>query len=349
MADVSARRSELDDQQAIMDLVGGDSASLEELYGPWSLFKLIENSFLSISAFGPEGELLGFASFAYAPERVKGDETAWLDWFRSTDRTSKYTTFNTLWLSFLVVKDGAPSTLQHILRTAYTTLPHLEHVVYLLPEDKPSFDPVRQTFEEITSPGKPMSGDYSDYAYKFVASDRVTFIPKLTIRQAQVEDHDDLVHVFEAQSESLVDQYGEFFLAELIESQDEENKVRRRRGLGPRARVAPPCAPLHHNIASPLHSTAHTHGTHSRHTHTHRFFGSLPCRFLLAAPLATLVLLGLRPLHPFFSPLLQLALLAPPHSPHLTRSTRPAHPASLAPLARTGARGRDRGPCGGPD
>ena len=50
MADVSARRSELDDQQAIMDLVGGDSASLEELYGPWSLFKLIENSFLSISA-----------------------------------------------------------------------------------------------------------------------------------------------------------------------------------------------------------------------------------------------------------------------------------------------------------
>ena len=316
MADVSARRSELDDQQAIMDLVGGDSASLEELYGPWSLFKLIENSFLSISAFGPEGELLGFASFAYAPERVKGDETAWLDWFRSTDRTSKYTTFNTLWLSFLVVKDGAPSTLQHILRTAYTTLPHLEHVVYLLPEDKPSFDPVRQTFEEITSPGKPMSGDYSDYAYKFVASDRVTFIPKLTIRQAQVEDHDDLVHVFEAQSESLVDQYGEFFLAELIESQDEENKVRRRRGLGPRARVAPPpCAPLH--------TSRHTL---TAHTHTPLFrFAPLPVptrrstrytRSSRAAP-SSPVLLAPPPTR-FTRP----TSLAPPHSLNSPRSLR---------------------------
>jgi hypothetical protein len=337
MADVSARRAELDDQQAIMDLVGGDSGSLEELYGPWSLFKLIENSFLSISAFGPEGELLGFASFAYAPERVKGDETAWLDWFRSTDRTSKYTTFNTLWLSFLVVKDGAPSTLQHILRTAYTTLPHLEHVVYLLPEDKPSFDPVRQTFEEIASPGKPMSGDYSDYAYKFVASDRVTFIPKLAIRQAQVEDHDDLVNVFEAQSESLVDQYGEFFLAELIESQDEENKVRRRRGLGPRAGVVRTVRAI---APHQCHTGTHIHGTHIHGTHSHHSLGSLPCQFPLAAPLTKLVLLGLRPLHSFFS------------SPPPTRFTRPAHPASLAPLAplaRTGARGRDRGPRGGPD
>jgi hypothetical protein len=40
---------------------------------------------------------------------------------------------------------------------------------------------------------------------------------------ARIEDHDDLVPVFNAQSEVLTSIYGEFFLAELIESQSKHN------------------------------------------------------------------------------------------------------------------------------
>ena len=40
-----------------------------------------------------------------------------------------------------------------------------------------------------------------------------------------VEDHDDLVPVFDSQSEVLTELYGEFFLAEMIQAQDEENKA----------------------------------------------------------------------------------------------------------------------------
>ena len=43
------------------------------------------------------------------------------------------------------------------------------------------------------------------------------------IRKARVEDHDDLVPVFNAQSEVLTERYGEFFIAELIERQDSRN------------------------------------------------------------------------------------------------------------------------------
>ena len=37
-------------------------------------------------------------------------------------------------------------------------------------------------------------------------------------------NHDDLVPVFNAQSEVLTERYGEFFIAELIEAQDDRNR-----------------------------------------------------------------------------------------------------------------------------
>lgn len=41
-----------------------------------------------------------------------------------------------------------------------------------------------------------------------------------------MEDHDDLMPVFAAQSDLLSATYGEFFLADMIELQDDENKAR---------------------------------------------------------------------------------------------------------------------------
>ena len=64
-----------------------------------------------------------------------------------------------------------------------------------------------------------------EYNSKLYVSSRSRYIPDLLVRDALVEDYDDLVEVFETQSKSLKEQYGEFFLAELIESQDEQNKA----------------------------------------------------------------------------------------------------------------------------
>lgn len=49
--------------------------------------------------------------------------------------------------------------------------------------------------------------------------------PSLQVRPACVEDHDDLMPVFEAQSDLLRATYGDFFLADMIELQDDQNKV----------------------------------------------------------------------------------------------------------------------------
>lgn len=39
----------------------------------------------------------------------------------------------------------------------------------------------------------------------------------------RVEDHDDLTPLFTSQNDTLRETYGEYFLAELIEAQDDEN------------------------------------------------------------------------------------------------------------------------------
>merc|ERR1719331_3565286 len=60
---------------------------------------------------------------------------------------------------------------------------------------------------------------------KVLAAKREDYIAPLFIRRARVEDHDDLVAVFNAQSDVTTNVYGEYFLAELVEAQNEENRA----------------------------------------------------------------------------------------------------------------------------
>ena len=50
-------------------------------------------------------------------------------------------------------------------------------------------------------------------------------LPFIEVRRAQQEDHDDLADVFNNQSETVTEAYGEYFLAELIAAQSENNKA----------------------------------------------------------------------------------------------------------------------------
>lgn len=47
-------------------------------------------------------------------------------------------------------------------------------------------------------------------------SSRVIVLPYVEIRDAKQEDHDDLADVFNSQSETVTEAYGEYFIAELI-------------------------------------------------------------------------------------------------------------------------------------
>jgi hypothetical protein len=50
-------------------------------------------------------------------------------------------------------------------------------------------------------------------------------LPFVEIRQAKQEDHDDLAAIFNSQSETITETYGEYFIAELIAAQNDLNKA----------------------------------------------------------------------------------------------------------------------------
>ena len=56
-------------------------------------------------------------------------------------------------------------------------------------------------------------------------SPRLNVLPFIEIRRAKQEDHDDLADVFNSQSETITEAYGEYFIAELIAAQNENNKA----------------------------------------------------------------------------------------------------------------------------
>jgi len=120
-----------------------------------------------------------------------------------------------------------------VLQTVYTSLADLIGILFLVRGDADDddishcFDPLQQYFEQLPLKDKEVMqnvrGVHRDSQVFF--SSRVHVIPFIEVRLAKQEDHDDLADVFNAQSETVTEAYGEYFIAELIASQNEKNKA----------------------------------------------------------------------------------------------------------------------------
>lgn len=187
------------------------------------LFLCSETAVLAVSVVNENEDVVGFASFLDAPPHGLqfGDlsQDRWAQWFGDTFRNNVFNVENTVWMTFFVADpDYESDAADRILQTVFSTLPYLAGILALVPLEVEVFSPVlADMFEQLPL----VEEDY--YGPKVLSCPRQFFIPPLTIRRARIEDHDDLVPIFDEQSEVLTDIYGEFFLAELIESQNAHN------------------------------------------------------------------------------------------------------------------------------
>jgi hypothetical protein len=89
------------------------------------------------------------------------------------------------------------------------------------------FDPLRDYFEQLDCQQrdvlKEVRGIHPQSRVFF--SSRVLVLPYVEVRDARQEDHDDLADVFNSQSETVTEAYGEYFIAELIAAQSDRNKA----------------------------------------------------------------------------------------------------------------------------
>lgn len=148
-----------------------------------------------------------------------------------------------MFLTYFAQRQSSVSTrtsvLKHLLHTFYCTMVTRQRVLLVLPlavdlETDSNFNklfekvPLRTSAAPTNNVLLPSPNDFERDVdtfeqYAVYQSASTDLLPALHVRRARVEDHDDLEPILKRQSESVTGAFGEFFLAELIHSQDEHN------------------------------------------------------------------------------------------------------------------------------
>ncbi|GMH79437.1 hypothetical protein TL16_g08145 [Triparma laevis f. inornata] len=225
---VLIRRSETEDQKGLTALIsksGGPSA-YRKRFGSYNFAQLIESGFISLTASHSEQRkrLLGYLTLNDSPRGYAHGSEKWLEFFQEAYEVDTHSS-NTLWVDFLVAdEEMAAEILQTMLTTVYDALPSIDYIVMNLDADD---EKAALTFDTLPAANlgddSEAASDFSNMVFKLHTRESV--IPTLSIRAACVEDHDDLVPIFDQQSEVLSSNYGDFFLAEMIAAQDKGNKA----------------------------------------------------------------------------------------------------------------------------
>ncbi|GFR98697.1 cilia- and flagella-associated protein 61-like [Elysia marginata] len=212
---ITARRTESLDAPHILKLV--DSWT-EKLFGRVNVVNIIEKAALAVTLCNSNDEIMGHAAFLDYPNIADVDQANWEEWFNANYASGQVSSLNTLFLHYFVAKkEYAMGCAQEIIRTAFNAVPDLHFLFLSVPVGSFPDPSLAQAF-------KPMEKNESGHkgsSVLFVCK-RHEHVPVLHIRQAFVEDHDDLTPIFNRQSDMLHNTYGDYFLAELIEAQDSD-------------------------------------------------------------------------------------------------------------------------------
>lgn len=201
---------------------------------------LVETSFMSVAVEDEEGHITGFAVLDDNPLQISHSEssdTDWESWFQATYNVPDLDCTNTLWITnCLSEPEGA--IMAEILRTCFSTMNELQNILVFVPSGlseeaavlllqpfETHFRQLEMMTDEAPPPGHWAAASTDGSPALVLLCNRPQIISPLGIRIARVEDHDNLAAVFNAQSEVVTAVYGEFFIAELIEAQNESNRA----------------------------------------------------------------------------------------------------------------------------
>lgn len=199
---------------------------------------LIETCFMSVTIEDDEGHIAGFVALDDAPLQMVRRApvgTYWEDWLRQAYDEPSIDSTNSLWLVCCLVEPEA-AVMAEILRSTFSTLTDVQNLLVYVPgglaeqEAVQLLDPFEVHFQELRpTRAEASEGHWTDDGSGarplLMRCARSSIVTPLNIRMARVEDHDDLAAVFNTQSEVVTEVYGEFFIAELVEAQNEENKA----------------------------------------------------------------------------------------------------------------------------
>ncbi|XP_033640473.1 cilia- and flagella-associated protein 61-like [Asterias rubens] len=214
---INARRTESLDAPNILKLVG---PSTEPQFGLVNVVNLIEKAVLAVTLNNDKEQILAHSAFFDYPNVPEVDPATWQEWLNTYYDCEKCTPLNTLFMHYFAAKqEFSHGSAREIIRTVFNAVPDI-HFLYLIVPNGIFPEPA---LADIFKPLEKKFGAKPLEKYSIFVCHRHDHAPVLFVRKARVEDHDDLTPIFNRQSDMLKTTYGDYFLAELIESQDEDN------------------------------------------------------------------------------------------------------------------------------
>ncbi|XP_078590142.1 cilia- and flagella-associated protein 61-like isoform X1 [Branchiostoma floridae x Branchiostoma japonicum] len=214
---INARRTESLDAPRIEQL---STSATEQLFGRVNVVSVIEKANLAVTLCNEQDDILGHAALYDYPNTSEADQAEWQQWLSQNYNTADCTPLNSLFVHYFVArKEYAHGCAQEIIRTIFNAVPDLHFCFLVVPQGvfpEPALSAIFKPMEKTEDAKGP------DGCSIFV-SHRHEQAPVLHVRKARVEDHDDLTPIFNRQSDVLSTKYGDYFLAELIEAQDDNN------------------------------------------------------------------------------------------------------------------------------
>ncbi|NXD20754.1 CFA61 protein, partial [Spelaeornis formosus] len=216
---VTARRTESHDVPAIISLF---SPVTEDIFGRIDLTYLLELSNLALTLCNEKDEVIAHAAFLDYPNWNITDQAEWEPFLHENYADNQCTPLNTLFMHLFVAKEEyAAGCSQEAVRRAFILLPELQFILLFIPSEERLELDMGNVFERMVPvPGSPM-----EKGFTLLACPRHRCHPRLFVRQARLEDYDDLMLIWTSQSETLKETYGEYLLVDLIEREGEENQA----------------------------------------------------------------------------------------------------------------------------
>ncbi len=215
---IRVRRANHRDVAAVESLLGAERHIQEKRWGAIDIERLIELS--PFCFIGEEsGSIVSFCSLCYYPKLSLPQNASFHDWFASKYPDSLDTLPSSLFISVffgdaITINDA----LYQFIKYCFIMRSNLEAVYTFLPNSvalPPAFQASKFQMLESSS---------SDDAPNAFVIFREEVLAPIVVRPARVEDHDDLMPVFNAQVPEAKE-LGDFFVAQLIQSQDHRNRA----------------------------------------------------------------------------------------------------------------------------
>ncbi|XP_075384094.1 cilia- and flagella-associated protein 61 [Tenrec ecaudatus] len=214
---VHCRRTESQDIFCIKNLI---RKFTQKLFGKLNIIYLLEKANLAVTLCNDKEELMAQATFMDYPNWNISRQDDWVSVFRELDREIPCTPLNTLFMHlFVAVDEYSIGCCKEIIRSVFKAVPELHFIFLIVPSYMSLGSTLITVFDQVGNvPCLTFEEDFGVHICH-----RQSHYPQLHIREARVEDHDDLMPIFMRHDTILREIYGEYFLAELIEAQDEEN------------------------------------------------------------------------------------------------------------------------------